>query len=137
MANRNEPVAGRRAVAPVRHPGGFEPEPCLGVLSIEPAWQTGRMRAHIGDALVVRRAARAGDAAARAPEIPGDDGKIDAGRRDLGRIAVVVVTGSRQLFVGDGLVDQRRRVLGIGQRARAAGRVENRGLRESDQRRRR
>ena len=38
MANRDKPVAGRGPIAPVRHPGGFEPEPCLGVLSVESAW---------------------------------------------------------------------------------------------------
>ena len=69
--------------------------------SIESTGQPVRMRAHVGHALVVRRAARAGDAAARATEVPGDDGEIDAGRRDLRRIAIVVVSGSRQFVMRD------------------------------------
>ena len=111
MTNRYESVAGRRAIAPVRHPGGLEPQPRLGVQNIESAWQPGGMRAHVGHALVVRRAARAGDASARATEVPGDDGEIDAGRSNLSRVAIVVVSRSRQLVMGDRLIDQRRRVL--------------------------
>ena len=112
----------------MRHPGGFEPEPCLGVLSVERSWQKRRMCAHVGDTLIVRGAARAGNASTRATKVPGNDGKIDTGRRNLGRTALLVVSRTRQRFMCNCLVDQRRGILGIYQRARTSGRVEDRGL---------
>src|SRR5215217_2541885 len=128
MANWDKAVSGRHPIAPVRHPSGFEPEPGLGVLNIESTRQTGRMRTHVGDTLVVRRTSRAGDAPAGTTEIPRDDGKIDTGRRYLCRISIIVVTGSGQLVVGGGLVDHRCRVLGVRRWASTTGCVENRSL---------
>src|SRR5687768_2238928 len=128
MTNRYESIAGRRAIAPVRHPGGLEPQPRLSVQNIESTWQPSGMRAHVGHALVVRRSARAGDAPARATEVPGDDGEIDAGRRNLSGVSIVVVTRSRQLVMGDRLVDQRCRVLRLSHLTHATGGIEDGGV---------
>src|SRR5215216_4359753 len=86
------------------------------------------MRTHVGDTLVVRRTSRAGDAPTGTTEIPRDDGKIDTGCRYLGRISIIVVTGSGQLVVGSGLVDHRCRVLRVRRWASTTGCVENRSL---------
>src|SRR4051795_13084826 len=86
------------------------------------------MCTHVGDTLVVRRAARTGDTPTRATEVSGDDGQIDTGRRYLGGISVDIVVRSRQLVMGDRLVNQRCGVIGIRRWARTAGRIVNCGL---------
>src|SRR6187551_2267068 len=128
MANWDKAVTSRRPIAPMRHPGSFETEPGLGVLSIESTRQLGWMRAHVGDTLVVRRTTRACDASTGATKIPGNYGKIDASCSYLGRISIVVVTGAGQLVMGDGLVDHGCRVLDFRRRTSPTGCVENRSL---------
>src|SRR5215218_10003161 len=86
------------------------------------------MGTHISHALVVRRAARAGDAPTWPTKVAGDDGQIDAGGRDLRRVPIVVVTGPRKLVMGDHLVDQRGWILRASLRPCAASGVEHGGL---------
>ncbi len=64
------------------------------------------MHAHIGSALIVRRAARRGDAAASPTEVPGQNCKIVAEFSDFGRI-IEPAAGDRRANVRRRVEDHR------------------------------
>src|SRR6478672_10426443 len=102
MAQMDESVVADLVIAPADGPASLEASPRFGLGNRESAREYRRVSAHVGDTLVIGRPLRASDTTSRTPEIPREDGEIDASGRNLCRIAVA--TG---FIVGDRLIDER------------------------------